>query len=358
MTTSTQDSQSAAVQDKPTDRGESWLDPMPISLRASNLAWAFCKMLGMNVNRAIWRANDLQGKPELELVEKTGGLGVIDKYNSGFDLWIQNFRIRNKLKNEEELNNSLRQLCETDGEIWIDSLRLNYSYDFSGISNDCYIQYLGTGEIYLKRNDNRLELVSIFQLQKYVRNSKYSNEVDTKKGKMPRESEDFVRLLLSDKLGFIDNYCIDNPGIPVSHLVMQLFPELQDAVVPEGNARKLAEASAQSDASLVPQAPPALWTFDRQKDESPPEFIMRVYAPWMSQGLTMADIRRLDDPLVQAYYRHNRNGLPIPEGFSMARGEVGPRHRKTDNPEQAAARSYWRAKQAERRSAAKSAAKD
>lgn len=52
----------------------------------------------------------------------------------------------------------------------------------------------------------------------------------------------------------------------------------------------------------IPEQGPELWS-DRSRSadrETPPEFVRRVYAPWIGRGLTRAHIRQLDLPLYRA----------------------------------------------------------
>lgn len=73
----------------------------------------------------------------------------------------------------------------------------------------------------------------------------------------------------------------------------------------------------------LPERAPALWRKPKETDpdfdpsddreckhpgDTPPDFIRRHYGPWLGNGLTRADIRRLDPPLYMAlanWLRHN-----------------------------------------------------
>jgi hypothetical protein len=65
-------------------------------------------------------------------------------------------------------------------------------------------------------------------------------------------------------------------------------------------------------ALALPEKAPEGWA-DRpsRKSEDPVAFIERVYAPWLSKGLTRADILRLDRPLYMAFTKWvDRHGMP------------------------------------------------
>lgn len=103
------------------------------------------------------------------------------------------------------------------------------------------------------------------------------------------------------KLDKIDAFIESNPGIPVSGLILELFPELN-------YLEEEVEIS-------LPTVAPAMWPKDRGTVEgaleTPPQFIKRVYEPWLGKGLTTADVRRLDEPLMQAhYYWCRKHGTP------------------------------------------------
>lgn len=60
-------------------------------------------------------------------------------------------------------------------------------------------------------------------------------------------------------------------------------------------------AIAQRTPRPLPPMAPEKWSMrPRPRDESPPKFVERVYAEWLDQGLTKADILNLDRPLYMA----------------------------------------------------------
>lgn len=109
-----------------------------------------------------------------------------------------------------------------------------------------------------------------------------------------------------EKLLVIDKFAADNPGKPVSSLILDLFPELSKAeLIPRVTA---------------PETPPAIWPDDRIAIkgalETPPDFIKRNYAPWLGKGLTRADVRRLDKPLSTALDNWLRRN-PMPDDLDL-----------------------------------------
>lgn len=116
---------------------------------------------------------------------------------------------------------------------------------------------------------------------------------------------------------------------------IEIAPERQTALVDE-LAGRLAEPEAgqawverigksrepKVNAAFTPlpkDAPIVPWS-DREKDESPVDFIMRVYGDRMGRDseLTRAYIRRVDRPLHSALYRWlAKEGNELPEGFDL-----------------------------------------
>lgn len=67
---------------------------------------------------------------------------------------------------------------------------------------------------------------------------------------------------------------------------------------------------------ILPQEAPEKWS--KQTTEKAPDFIRRVYAPWIGNGLTQPLIRRLDPALYKALYSWLRSNdlpddLPLPK---------------------------------------------
>lgn len=64
----------------------------------------------------------------------------------------------------------------------------------------------------------------------------------------------------------------------------------------------------------LPDTAPELWAGRKGNDESPPEFIRRVYAHWLGRGLQRSHLHTLDRPLYTALavwlHRHPDTGFP------------------------------------------------
>jgi|GEM_PF-4733292 len=86
----------------------------------------------------------------------------------------------------------------------------------------------------------------------------------------------------AERLAWLDEFVRKNPGEPVSELVRELFPRVMD------------------DRMELPSVAPALWTQDRLRSDTPPDFIKRHYEPWLGKGLARSDIRRLDPNLYES----------------------------------------------------------
>jgi hypothetical protein len=101
----------------------------------------------------------------------------------------------------------------------------------------------------------------------------------------------------------------------------------------------------------LPSEAPATWKADKLAGDTPPEFIKRVYAKWLGNGLTIADLRKLDPSLVRALAHHEKQGRLIPDGFDLPPGKRGPKIETGDSisPEvndfQGVLRTYWRERQ-------------
>ncbi len=52
------------------------------------------------------------------------------------------------------------------------------------------------------------------------------------------------------------------------------------------------------------------------RKETPPDFIMRVYAPWLGNGLTQADILHRDKQLYFAFHKWLRSN-PMPADLDL-----------------------------------------
>lgn len=59
--------------------------------------------------------------------------------------------------------------------------------------------------------------------------------------------------------------------------------------------------AASDPATPPPLTPTELWEHRSGRKENPVAFLRRVYAPWLGQGMTRADLRRIDLPLYRAF---------------------------------------------------------
>jgi hypothetical protein len=86
---------------------------------------------------------------------------------------------------------------------------------------------------------------------------------------------------------------------------------LQEIGFPDASVSlKAAQSNAGSSVKL-PLVAPALWLARENRKETAPDFIKRVYAPWLGQGLTQAHIHQLDKQLYTALHNWLRfNDMP------------------------------------------------
>ena len=125
---------------------------------------------------------------------------------------------------------------------------------------------------------------------------------------LSRLAEEMQASSIESRLHVIDEYVVENPGQVISPLIRKIFPELSIFEITERNP--------------PPEAAPLKWSSENRlringELESPPAFIERVYAPWLGKGLTRADVRRVDDALVQALYTWLRSGNQLPDNFDL-----------------------------------------
>ena len=66
----------------------------------------------------------------------------------------------------------------------------------------------------------------------------------------------------------------------------------------------------------LPAEAPEIYTGIRS-GEAPPDFIRRVYAPWVGNGLTKADLRKLDPGLYRALYNWVGRGNALPDDLPL-----------------------------------------
>ena len=116
----------------------------------------------------------------------------------------------------------------------------------------------------------------------------------------------------------------DIHGDTVRDHVRKFFPELVELERAEEENRdsqavrigKEEQPSGAPDTPALPEKVSALWAEAKEPDDTPPAFIQRHYAPWLGNGLTRADVRRLDPQLYMALANWLRKN-DLPEGFEL-----------------------------------------
>lgn len=89
------------------------------------------------------------------------------------------------------------------------------------------------------------------------------------------------------RLSRLEEFAIEHGGVGVANFARSIFPELSR------DREQLTDQIRDN----IPSQPPEIWPGARGNPESPPDFIRRVYGPWLGNGLTRAHIRDLDPPL-------------------------------------------------------------
>jgi hypothetical protein len=80
---------------------------------------------------------------------------------------------------------------------------------------------------------------------------------------------------------------------------------------------QFALATGALSAQPLPTVAPELFVDRQNKKETPPEFIARVYAPWLPDKLSSNVLRRLDFSLYSLYHQWKSLGAPMPPGFVL-----------------------------------------
>ena len=148
-----------------------------------------------------------------------------------------------------------------------------------------------------------------------------------------------------ERARMLDQYVKEHPGEPISSIVIDAFikPKELDRV-----------RSSVSTSMPPPVVAPELYQGLRGP-ETPPAFITRVYGKWLGEGLTIADLRRIDPSLVRSFTYYRQSGGSIPDNFDLPAGKPGAKPSEpsdtTDRTqvEQGAIRTYWRDKRAQER---------
>ena len=180
--------------------------------------------------------------------------------------------------------------------------RLEFSRKFNRDLFNKSIGFSADNIVFSKRIDN---LIYEIIIKKTLETDNTDSEIQHAAGSISNKLGDLSECVRAN-LNVIDKFAADNPGKPVSNLILDLFPEL-------AKAQEIPRVTA-------PETPPAIWPDDRIAIkgvlENPPDFIKRNYAPWLGKGLTRADVRRLDKPLSTALDNWLRRN-PMPDDLDL-----------------------------------------
>jgi hypothetical protein len=155
-------------------------------------------------------------------------------------------------------------------------------------------------------------------------------------------------LSLDERLKKLERFAIENSGHGVADFARLILPELgqtisddplgqpQPVASPDqtvGNVEEILNdfpsrkahrpgttiEQPKADGSAVrPTEAPVLWK-DREAGETPPDFIRRVYAPWMSggNGISKRSLRTLDPTLITELNKWVREGNELPADINI-----------------------------------------
>ena len=130
--------------------------------------------------------------------------------------------------------------------------------------------------------------------------NKYSSSVIDPKDIVESKSS------IAEKLDMIDAYAKEHPGKPVAHIIKAAF----SLAVPRHTEMPTSPPD-------FPATAPELWRGGRNNPESPPEFLRRVYEPWIGNGLSKPMLRRLDPRLLKAIYNWEGAGNILPDDLRL-----------------------------------------
>lgn len=113
-----------------------------------------------------------------------------------------------------------------------------------------------------------------------------------------------------------NEFLLSDTKIRLKHLEMEISNLLREGFaicsnnedqMREFQERILTRTLQAEEAVSLPTTAPELFTERKDKSERAPEFIRRVYAPWLGKGLLRPHIKELDKSLYQSLYKH---GVP------------------------------------------------
>jgi hypothetical protein len=124
-----------------------------------------------------------------------------------------------------------------------------------------------------------------------------------------------IELNYNNKVVFL----VSDTSIRLKHLEMEISNLLREAfaicaddddTMRAFQERILSRTLQAEEAVSLPSSPPELFVDREDKSERAPDFIRRVYAPWLGKGLLRPHIKELDKSLYQSLYKHG-----VPEDF-------------------------------------------
>jgi hypothetical protein len=79
----------------------------------------------------------------------------------------------------------------------------------------------------------------------------------------------------------------------------------------------IAADPSEDGSSSIPSHAPATWLARKDRSESPVDFIRREYGPWLGQGISRPDIKRLDKSLYDALCNWLSKHGPMPNDVDL-----------------------------------------
>ncbi|MES1985895.1 MAG: FtsK/SpoIIIE domain-containing protein [Pseudomonadota bacterium] len=156
------------------------------------------------------------------------------------------------------------------------------------------VQYIG-GEFYNSENINAPHAL----IEEYIDEKPHSSESKS------------IESILKDSLQGMFERAEVSPSEQralVDKITTQIYELVEDRAHVQNHAAVVVGGS--DFPATLPTAPPEKYAGLRSS-ETPPEFIKRVYAPWLGKGLDRAALRKLDPALIQSLYNWLRkNEMP------------------------------------------------
>lgn len=127
----------------------------------------------------------------------------------------------------------------------------------------------------------------------------------------------------ANRLKYIDDYVIRNPGKPVSDLFKTLFPRVTGTGVGKRSGTS-SEPIHKPEQSIFPTEAPVRWR-DRRSVVEPSDvpgeelvsFLRAVYGSWLSDGISKQALRKLDPALINEINAWRRDGNDLPPDIQI-----------------------------------------